>query len=301
GSAAAADPVLTLPGTIVAEATDATGANVTYSASAANSVGKPVGLTCDGPGGTSGHGTITVTARFPLGTTTVTCSVIDEGTVVTSGSFDVTIQDTTPPTVSVPGPITANATSADGANVSFSASASDLIDGQLTPECSPESGSTFPIGTTSVTCSATDAHGNTGTASVTITVRDTIPPTVSAPPSVSAEATGPAGAEVSFSVSANDNLDGPLTPTCTPASRSKFPLGSTAVTCTATDSSGNTGTASFTVTVSDTTPPALTGVPADQTVEADGPGGSKAKYALPVAVDAVDGPEPVACAAAAGA
>src|SRR5213593_2618538 len=36
GSAAAADPVLTLPGTIVAEATDATGANVTYSASAAN-------------------------------------------------------------------------------------------------------------------------------------------------------------------------------------------------------------------------------------------------------------------------
>ena len=106
-----------------------------------------MGLTCDGPGGTSGHGTITVTARFPLGTTTVTCSVIDEGTVVTSGSFDVTVQDTTPPTVSVPAPITTNATSADGANVSFSASASDLIDGQLTPECSPESGSTFPIGT----------------------------------------------------------------------------------------------------------------------------------------------------------
>lgn len=71
------------------------------------------------------------------------------------------------------------------------------------------------------------------------------------------EATGPTGAVVTFvpTPSALDGVDGPLSATCSPASGSTFPIGSTTVTCTATDLAGNTGSATFTVTVVDTTPP----------------------------------------------
>ncbi|MEE9534834.1 MAG: HYR domain-containing protein, partial [Acidimicrobiia bacterium] len=85
---------------------------------------------------------------------------------------------------------------------------------------------------------------------------DTTPPVVSVPADITAEATGPSGAVVTFVSSANDAVDGSLTPTCAPASGSTFALGTTTVTCSATDTAGNMGTASFSVTVQDTTPPA---------------------------------------------
>jgi hypothetical protein len=84
--------------------------------------------------------------------------------------------DTTPPVVTVPGNITAEATSASGAVVTFSATAQDNVDGALTPTCIPPSDSTFALGTTTVTCSATDAANNTGSKSFTVTVVDTKEP-----------------------------------------------------------------------------------------------------------------------------
>ena len=87
-----------------------------------------------------------------------------------SASFAIKVVDTTPPIVTVPANKTVDATTPAGRVVTFAASASDIVDGSLTPKCSPSSGSTFPIGMTTVTCSATDAHGNTGSAAFTITV-----------------------------------------------------------------------------------------------------------------------------------
>jgi HYR domain-containing protein/carboxypeptidase family protein len=79
--------------------------------------------------------------------------------------------DTTPPVVTVPsGGATINATGPDGATVTFTATAHDDVDGALTPTCDPASGALFPIGSTRVTCAATDAAGNTGTATFTVTV-----------------------------------------------------------------------------------------------------------------------------------
>ncbi|MGH9408664.1 MAG: DNA/RNA non-specific endonuclease [Vicinamibacterales bacterium] len=86
-----------------------------------------------------------------------------------SASSTMTATDTTPPVVSVTS-VTVNQASAGGAVATFGATASDLVDGTLTPVCSPASGSTFPVGTTIVTCRATDAHGNTGTGTGTVTV-----------------------------------------------------------------------------------------------------------------------------------
>jgi len=104
-----------------------------------------------------------------------------------------------PPVVTVPADITVDATSASGAIVSFTASAVDEVDGPITPTCTPPSGSTFSIGTTTVTCTATDSSGNTGSARFTVTVRDTTPPSVPvitsfSPPSL---AMGPACVTVS--------------------------------------------------------------------------------------------------------
>ena len=60
-----------------------------------------------------------------------------------------------------PGDLTAVAATNSTAVVTYSASATDLVDGPVAVSCSPASGSIFPVGTTTVTCSATDAHGNT--------------------------------------------------------------------------------------------------------------------------------------------
>jgi hypothetical protein len=62
----------------------------------------------------------------------------------------------------------------------------------------------------------------------------------------------PFGATVTYNVTASDNCPG-VTTVCAPPSGSVFPLGTTTVTCIATDTSGNTATCSFTVTV--VTPP----------------------------------------------
>jgi hypothetical protein len=81
------------------------------------------------------------------------------------------VADTTPPTITVPAPIVVDATGPSGAVVTYSVSATDPDDAVASLTCVPTSGSTFPIGTTTVVCTATDTHGNSATASFTVHVR----------------------------------------------------------------------------------------------------------------------------------
>jgi streptogramin lyase len=81
------------------------------------------------------------------------------------------VRDVRAPLLTLPGTITTDSTSPAGAVVSFATSASDDVDTILTVNCSPASGATFPIGTTTVTCSSTDAAGNTASASFQIAVK----------------------------------------------------------------------------------------------------------------------------------
>jgi hypothetical protein len=102
---------------------------------------------------------------------------------------------------------------------------------------------------TTVHCSATDAAGNTGTGSFTVTVRDVTAPVLSLPSPISVKATSPAVAVVTFTATSQDD-DGQSYPvTCTPASGSIFPIGTNTVHCSATDAAGNTGTGTFQVIV----------------------------------------------------
>ncbi|MHB8633309.1 MAG: HYR domain-containing protein [Thermoplasmatota archaeon] len=157
--------------------------------------------------------------------------------------------DADAPNLQVPGSIVAEATNASGAAVAFQATASDSPDGSVAVSCIPSSGATFALGTSKVTCQATDAEGNQAAKSVMVTVRDTTAPTLSLPANISAKATSHQSASVTWTAAASDLVDGSVPVACNPGSGSSFQLGQTPVTCSATDARGNTAGGSFTVNV----------------------------------------------------
>ncbi|WP_448337800.1 HYR domain-containing protein [Chloroflexus aurantiacus] len=169
--------------------------------------------------------------------------------------------DTTPPTLVLPEDVTVEAETSAGAVVTFSATASDAVSGTVPVSCTPPSGSTFAIGTTTVTCTASDAAGNVASGSFTVTVEDTTAPTLTLPDNLTREASGPAGAVVTFTATASDAVSGTVPVSCTPPSGSTFAIGTTTVTCTASDAAGNVASGSFTVTI---TPPGAPPVEAPQ-------------------------------------
>jgi hypothetical protein len=118
---------------------------------AAGTVCRPAGNVCELPGLCSGAGAV-----CPGVTPKPGCST-----------------DTKPPVFSkVPGPITAYATSTAGAKVTYTKpTATDAVDGARTVTCDRASGSTFPVGKTTVTCSASDKSNNVATATFTVWVQ----------------------------------------------------------------------------------------------------------------------------------
>jgi alpha-tubulin suppressor-like RCC1 family protein len=285
-------PIMTVPPDVTVEATSPAGAVVSFSPpTALDAVDGVAPVTCSAASDST----------FALGTTTVTCSSSDSrGNGPAQASFHVTVQDTTAPFVTVPADMVVEAASAAGEMVTFTVTASDRVDGgALTASCSPASMSVFGLGTTTVTCSSTDSHGNVGSASFRVTVQDTTPPVVTVPPDITAEATSASGAVVTFAASGTDLVDGSIPVTCAPASGSLFGLGQTTVRCSASDSQRNgPAIASFTVTVVDTSGPALT-LPGDVIAEAASPLGAAVAFTVS-ATDAVSGLASIACAPASG-
>jgi len=164
----ATPPVLSLQD-ITTAATSPDGAIVTFNPTATDAETGPAPVVCSPASG----------SQFPIGTTLVVCTATDGYGNVALGTFTVTVNagDATPPVLTLTD-VTAEATSPAGAIVSYTATAFDDVDGIITPTCAPVSGSTFPLGVTTVQCSATDAAGNTATGSFTVTVEDTTAPEI---------------------------------------------------------------------------------------------------------------------------
>ncbi len=152
----------------IVEATSNVGAGVTLLGSGIDPDGDVLAFAWSGPCGSSSTAAATFTC--PLGASTMTLVVSDGRGGSASASLTITVRDTTPPALALPANITVTATSAAGAVVTYSATAIDLVSGAIAPACSPASGSTFPIGATTVDCTATDAAGNAASGSFKITV-----------------------------------------------------------------------------------------------------------------------------------
>jgi hypothetical protein len=211
---------------------------------------------------------------YPIGTTEVTCSAVDRAGNVGSNTFQITVSDLSPPTLTLPADIREEADSRFGKRVSYAVSASDdETPGGLRPTCVPASGTLFPLNTTvTVTCIARDSSANQVSGSFRVTVFDGEPSVTVPQAAVVAEAIGPEGGRAEFKAEAFDSIDGAIEPACTRTAVSgsdlpvavksgenePYPLGLSEVTCQATDSSGNQASASFVVEVRDTTPPTLT-------------------------------------------
>jgi sugar lactone lactonase YvrE len=239
GTGAASAPVLSVPGTITAEATAASGAAVTFTASATDAVDGTDPVTCVPASGST----------FALGTATVACTATNHAGSSASKSFSVVVRDTTAPTLTLPGNLTIPATGTTGAVVTFTASSTDAVDGTDPVSCLPASGSTFAMGVTTVSCSSMDHAGNTARGTFTVTVQDNVPPVLTLPANITVSADFTLSAVVTYTASARDAIDGVRPVSCSPASGSTFGVGATTVTCSASDLSGNTATGTFSVTV----------------------------------------------------
>jgi hypothetical protein len=109
---------------------------------------------------------------------TRTFTATDAATNTASASQTITVIDNTPPSISCPANITVNAIAGTcAAPVSFTATATDNCS-VPTVGTDHVSGSSFPVGTTTVHATATDAAGNSSTCSFTVTVKDIEPPVI---------------------------------------------------------------------------------------------------------------------------
>ncbi|MDO8736437.1 MAG: HYR domain-containing protein [Thermoleophilia bacterium] len=156
-----------------------------------------------------------------------------------------------------------------------------------------------------ITYRSTDVAGNVEITKTATAMIDKTPPDVATSGDMTVEATGPSGATADFTSSATDALSGIAGDSaCTPISGSTFPLGTSTVSCSATDVAGNTGTATLTVTVVDTTAPVVTyGGPSDTLYTTESPtvtGSATDAVGVASAVASIDGGPDIACTIDAG-
>ncbi|RYE23737.1 MAG: HYR domain-containing protein [Sphingobacteriales bacterium] len=219
---------------------------------------------------------------FPLGTTTVTYTAIDQAGNDSIRSFTVTVVDAQAPVIAgCPANVLVN-TGAGATSCNVTASWTEPT---ATDNCTPGAnlvwtkshlpGAVFPVGTTTVSYTATDASGNvSNTCSFNVIVTDNTLPVLAACPANITVYTGTGATTCGATATWTEPT---ATDNCTPSANlvwtknhnpgDVFTTGTTTVTYTATDASGNaSATCSFNVTVIDNTVPVLAGCPATVTV-----------------------------------
>ncbi|HRK29227.1 MAG TPA: HYR domain-containing protein, partial [Chitinophagales bacterium] len=194
-------------------------------------------------------GTHTSGSPFGLGTTNVVFTATDVSGNTATCSFNVTVNDAIAPVITCPANISVAANNGCTANVSWaSPTATDNcvlsgISGSANP------GSMFSAGITTVVYTATDLAGNFATCAFTVTVTDGQVPTLVCPANQVITAGNACSATVTWIVPSGSDNCGIATVTGSAQPGSTFGTGTTTVTYTATDISGNTATCSFTITV----------------------------------------------------
>ena len=192
---------------------------------------------------------------FLLGTTTVTWTVIDTKGNSTKATQTVTIVDTTIPTIVAPAAINLIVNSGCEA-VGVVLGSPVTFDNCTVVSVTNNAPISFPLGTTIVTWTVTDAAKNTATATQTVKVSDTVIPTIIAPTNiVKVLGSGCTAAGIDLGTPATDDNCSVLS--VTNNGLTIYPIGITTVTWTVTDASGNSATATQTVNVLDSIIPSI--------------------------------------------
>ncbi len=231
------------------------GSPLTYSGPTVLGLPAPT-LTYTLSGTTTGNGSGTGSGSpFSLGATTVSITATNVcGTQ--ECSFSVTIIDTVKPTITAPP--TVNTTTNTGCTATgITLGTATTADNCSVASVTNNAPSAFPLGNTKVTWTVTDGSGNTATANQTVTVTDNVNPTIVPPGTITAY-TNTGCTATSVSLGTPTTSDNCSVASVTNNAPSAFPLGNTTVTWKVTDGSGNTATATQTVTVRDTVVPVIT-------------------------------------------
>jgi hypothetical protein len=214
------------------------------------------------------------TPPYPVGTTIITWTVTDVHGNSTRATQNVTVVDNQAPSITPPVNITVNADpgacSAATVVLGTPVTADNCGVASVTNNALPP----FAVGTTVVTWTVTDIHGNTKTATQNVTVIDNQNPTITAPGAITVNANTGACYATSVSLGTPVTADNCGVAGVTNTAPTFFPVGTTVVTWTVTDIHGNTATATQSVTVIDNQRPVIT-APADVT---------KTGYCSPVTV-----------------
>ncbi len=226
-------------------------------------------------------------SHWSVGTRQVMATATDASGNADTCYFNVQVNDTERPHVICPANIIQNNDPGNcGAYVNFNVTGYDNCTFSIKDVyVTPPSGSFFPIGQTEVTAIGTDRSGNADTCKFLVTVNDTEKPEVDCPIDiVRANDLGQCGATVGFKFFGHDNCPQGLSVVADPPSGSFFNVGTTQVTVTATDATGNADSCHFNVTINDTEKPVAT-CPAN-IVETVAPG--EAGKIVEFAVEATD-------------
>src|ERR1017187_8659173 len=206
--------VLNCSSNITVVATNSSGATVFYSSSATGGCSVP-SVSCSPPSG----------SKFPIGSNPVSCTASDTCGTTTNCGFNVTVTRI-PIALTCSSNITVTAADPSGVTVFYSSSATGGCS-MPSVSCSPPSGSKFPIGSTPVTCTASDTCGTPTNCGFSVTVTR-IPIALTCSSNITVGATNSSGATVFYSSSATGGCSVPSV-SCSPPSGSKFPIGSTPV------------------------------------------------------------------------
>ena len=122
-------------------------------------------------------------------------------------------------------------------------------EGEVTIECDPKPGSTFPLGESTIRCIASDQGGNRADGVISVKVWDGVAPILEIPKGYELPSEDERGTTLKYETRAFDEVDGDLPVTCLPESGSFFPNGRTRVNCETTDLSLNPAYGSFDVFV----------------------------------------------------
>jgi Bacterial Ig-like domain (group 1)/HYR domain len=153
-------PTITTGGDLTVEATSPNGTPLDYEVTATDPEDGELPVNCDPPEG----------GEYPLGPVEVTCTATDSDGLTAAASFTVTFVDTSAPVMELRDHI-ASPSGPDGTLLGWDTHPTDNADWYPTVVCEPESFEfVFPIGDTTVTCTATDDSGNSSTGSFNVHV-----------------------------------------------------------------------------------------------------------------------------------